>query len=77
MTNRYGVDVAYFTKELKALSDSLIDRTPEELERYLKRLADVAHSLKVCDYCKGVGWFANRNGCLSFICSHCAGKGKV
>jgi hypothetical protein len=42
MTNRYGVDVAYFTKELAALSKSLENRTPDELHRYLLRLADVA-----------------------------------
>jgi hypothetical protein len=42
MTNRYGVDVAYFTKELAMLSRSLDDRTPEELERYLLRLSEVA-----------------------------------
>lgn len=40
--NRYGVDVSYFTKELAALSRSLDDRTPDELHRYLLRLADVA-----------------------------------
>jgi hypothetical protein len=42
MSNRYGVDTEYFNKELKTLAKSLGDRTPEELERYLKRLADVA-----------------------------------
>lgn len=42
MNNRYGVDVPYFTKELAALSRSLDDRTPDELHRYLLRLADVA-----------------------------------
>jgi hypothetical protein len=42
MNNRYGVDVPYFTKELASLSRSLDDRTPDELHRYLLRLADVA-----------------------------------
>ena len=44
MVNRYGVDTDYFAKELKALIRSLDDRTPEELQRYLLRLADVASS---------------------------------
>jgi len=43
--NRYGVDTAYFKKELASLSRSLPDRTPQELRRYLVRLADVA-----CDF---------------------------
>jgi hypothetical protein len=42
MNNKYGVDVPYFTKELAALSRSLPDRTPDELERYLLRLSEVA-----------------------------------
>jgi hypothetical protein len=42
MTNRYGVDVPYFKKELKSLSDSLDNRTPDELFRYLTCLAKVA-----------------------------------
>ena len=42
MENRYGVDVEYFKKELAALSRSLPNRTPDELDRYLRRLADVA-----------------------------------
>jgi len=40
--NRYGVDVAYFEKELTKLSLSLPDRTPEELYRYFIALANVA-----------------------------------
>lgn len=40
MTNRYGVDVSYFKKELARLSRSLDDRPPDELRRYLLRLAD-------------------------------------
>lgn len=44
--NRYNLDVAYFRRELKVLSDSLEDRTPEELSRYLRRLAETAHPKK-------------------------------
>ena len=40
--NRYGVDVEYFRKELLKLVKTLPDRTHEELERYLVRLAKVA-----------------------------------
>jgi hypothetical protein len=40
--NRYGVDVAYFKRELAALSDSLENRTPDELNRYLLKLSEVA-----------------------------------
>ena len=42
MLNEHGVDVLYFKKELKALRESLNNRTPDELCRYLLRLADVA-----------------------------------
>lgn len=42
MKNRFGVDVDYFKKELSALSRSLENRTPEELVRYLCRLAETA-----------------------------------
>ena len=42
VTNRYGVDVAYFKKELAALSRSLDDRTPDELARYFMALHNVA-----------------------------------
>jgi hypothetical protein len=50
MTNRYCVDVAYFKKELASLSRSLEDRTPEELYRYLLKLAEVARPItKVSD----------------------------
>ena len=42
MKNRYGVDVSYFKKELSLLSRSLPNRTPEELQRYLVRLSEVA-----------------------------------
>ncbi len=44
MNNRYGVDVGYFKQELKRLRDSLGNRTPGKLKRYLWRLADVAAS---------------------------------
>lgn len=49
VNNRYGVDVPYFIKELAALSRSLSDRTPDELNRYLLRLAEVAKPLKSTD----------------------------
>jgi len=45
MTNEYGVDVAYFKKELTTLLQSLPNRPPEELQRYLLRLAEVAAPL--------------------------------
>lgn len=41
MNNRFGVDVDYFRRELKALSDSLDDRPPDELHTYLRTLADI------------------------------------
>jgi hypothetical protein len=44
--NRYYVDIDYFKKELAALSQSLENRTPEELQRYLIRLANVARPIK-------------------------------
>jgi len=40
--NRYGVDVAYFRKELDCLKGTLDNRPPEELGRYLRRLSKVA-----------------------------------
>ena len=40
--NSYGVDVGYFTRELQSLIKSLPNRKPDELSRYLFRLADVA-----------------------------------
>lgn len=43
MKNRYGVDVPYFKKELKALLRSLDNRTPEELQRYLLTLSKVVN----------------------------------
>jgi hypothetical protein len=46
MNNRFGLDVAYYRKELKALSDSLVDRTPEELNRYLLTMAGKKPSTK-------------------------------
>jgi hypothetical protein len=46
MKNRYHVDIDYFKKELAALSQSLENRTPEELQRYLMKLADVAKPIK-------------------------------
>lgn len=39
--NSYGVDVAYFKKELTRLIESLPDRPREELARYLRKLADI------------------------------------
>lgn len=42
MDNRYGVDVEYFRRELKALLKLLDDCTPGELGRYLSLLSDVA-----------------------------------
>jgi len=42
MTNRFGVDTEYFKRELAVLSKSLPNRTPDELYRYLIRLANVA-----------------------------------
>lgn len=45
MKNRYGVDESYFKKELTRLSKSLPNRTPDELHRYLLRLAEVAKPL--------------------------------
>ncbi len=51
--NRYGVDVRYFSKELKQLEKSLPNRKPDELYRYLIVLAkviksdiDLGHSLR-------------------------------
>lgn len=46
LKNRYGVDVSYFKRELNSLSKSLPNRTPEELHRYLLRLADVVKPLE-------------------------------
>ena len=40
--NRYGVDVAYFTKELNKLVRDLGNHTPEELARALVRLSNAA-----------------------------------
>lgn len=54
--NAYGLDVEYFKKELASLSRTLNKRTPDELERYLIRLADVASSqASSCPGCKGYG----------------------
>ena len=47
MTNRYGVDVPYFKKELATLIRSLPDRTPDELQRYLSSLAITAAPMSV------------------------------
>lgn len=54
MTNRYGVDVDYFTKELAKLSESLIDRPPKELHRYLVKLAEIVSVPKYMDYYDGI-----------------------
>lgn len=40
--SRFGLDVGYFKRELKKLSASLDNRPPDELSRYLIRLANVA-----------------------------------
>ena len=42
MKNRYGVDVSYFRNELIKLNESLENRPPEELHRYLLKLVEVA-----------------------------------
>ena len=41
MNNRFGVDVSYFSKELKRLEKSLQNRTRDELHRYLVSLAKI------------------------------------
>ena len=41
MKNNFGLDAEYFRKELQHLIDSLDNRTPEELYRYLCCLAKV------------------------------------
>lgn len=41
MENKYGVDVAYFRKELNLLKRSLPNRTKSELYRYLIKLAEI------------------------------------
>jgi len=46
MRNRYGVDTAYFERELDALKASLEDRTPEELRVYFLRLANIVSNLE-------------------------------
>jgi hypothetical protein len=40
------IDVDYFEKELASLSKTLDNRSPEELARYLRRLANVAEDEK-------------------------------
>ena len=42
MINKYGVDTNYFKKELELLSNSLDNRTPDELRNYLINLSDTA-----------------------------------
>ena len=49
MLNRYGVDVDYFRRELRMLSLSLDDRPPDELYRYLMRLAKTAAPKELTD----------------------------
>jgi hypothetical protein len=56
MENPFGVDVAYFKKELESLLSTLNNRTPDELSRYLNCLADVASPVKSntllpCPFC--------------------------
>jgi len=74
MTNRFGVDTEYFKRELAVLSKSLPNRTPDELYRYLIRLANVAMppkselaespdkkqqtQPKICLRCYGTGWIS-------------------
>ncbi len=40
-SNQWGVDVRYFSRELDALKNSLPSRKPDELHRYLLRLAAI------------------------------------
>jgi hypothetical protein len=57
--NRYGVDISYFSKELKALEKSLPNRPHVELYNYLIKLANVAlpssKEYETCSKCKGSG----------------------
>jgi glycerophosphoryl diester phosphodiesterase len=51
MKNRNNVDVDYFRNELTTLLQSLENRTLDELQRYLMKLADVASPLTfIIDY---------------------------
>lgn len=43
------LDVDYFRKELTMLLNTLDNRSPEELTRYLRRLADVADPKEIVD----------------------------
>jgi hypothetical protein len=42
MSNRFGLDDHYFSRELRQLADRAKDMEPEAMERALLRLADVA-----------------------------------
>jgi len=75
VNNRYGVDVPYFTKELAALSRSLPDRTPDELNRYLLRLAEVAKPLKAAERRKTVRRKPPVQQRKGKICPSCRGRG--
>ena len=57
MTNRYGVDISYFKKELAKLSRDLENYTPIELARYFDCLCDVAGSgaIKERSLIEGIG----------------------
>jgi len=76
--NRYSVDVDYFQRELRRLSESLDNRTPEELSRYLRRLAETAHTEKKCK--KGMShsiiWVCIPVGMLVITVMHLWCKGK-
>ena len=43
MINKYGLDTRYFKEKLKLIVRDIQHYSPDELERSLKRLADVAH----------------------------------
>lgn len=66
-TNRYGVDTAYFEKELKALIKSLPNRPAGELGNYLTKLADVAFAslMKPSDVSKKVKSLIDKKICRS------------
>jgi len=44
MTNKYGLDVAYFRKNLKMIFEGIERYKPEEMKLALSRLSDVAAS---------------------------------
>ena len=70
MNNRFGVDVSYFSKELKRLEKSLQNRTRDELHRYLVSLAKIVEPPTIAQQPHGA---ANAEQ----ICPHCKGSGKL